>query len=325
MNYRSLHDLSCLSTWFSSKVTRDVDLIVGIPRSGMLCASIISLKMNLPVIDLYSFLRNDEVKRGSTRAYKNAELVTPWSAKRILLVDDSIDSGGSIEAAYAKVKEVFHGEIVTMAAFAHSGNKHKVDFFFELVEHPRVFEWNIMHHPIMSESCLDIDGVLCEDPTPEENDDSHRYINFLSSTKPLFIPTVKVGHLVTSRLEKYRAETEKWLQNQGVQYGKLHMLDLPTAEERRRLNMHHQFKASVYGNLPARLFVESEKAQAIAIMEATKKPVYCIETNEMYEHGKASSIKLNAKYGTQTLKDMLPPRLKNVLRGLKTKLKPAHH
>lgn len=66
MNYRSLNDLSRLSTECAGKIPNDVDLVVGIPRSGMLVASIIALKQNLPLTDLYSFLRNDDLKKGST-------------------------------------------------------------------------------------------------------------------------------------------------------------------------------------------------------------------------------------------------------------------
>lgn len=51
---------------------------------------------------------------------------------------------------------------------------------------------------------MDIDGVLCADPTPEENDDGEKYRHFLLNTPPLFIPKVTIGTLVTSRLEKYR-------------------------------------------------------------------------------------------------------------------------
>ena len=59
MNYRSLNDLSRLSTECASQIPDDIELVIGIPRSGMLVASIIALKQNLPLTDLYSFLRND--------------------------------------------------------------------------------------------------------------------------------------------------------------------------------------------------------------------------------------------------------------------------
>ena len=277
MNYRSLSHLSHLSNECAGKVPSDVDLVVGIPRSGMLVASIIALKQNLPLTDLYSFLRNDDLKKGSTRTYNHADLVKPQDAKKVLLVDDSISTAKSMHAALEQVRAVYPGEVMTLAAFAEKRNQHLVDMHLELVEQPRVFEWNIMHHPFMGQACLDIDGVLCLDPTTEQNDDGPNYRDFLSATRPLFIPSLKVAHLVTSRLEKYRPETEEWLQRNGVQYGTLHMLDLPSAEERRRLKIHHKFKAEVYARHPqTRLFVESEERQAIEIMQYTGLPLSCM-------------------------------------------------
>lgn len=295
MNYRSLNDLSRLSIECAGHIHSDIELVIGIPRSGMLIASVIALKQNLPLTDLYSFLRNDDLKKGNTRTYKHAGMIKPQDAKKVLLVDDSISSGKSMLVAAEQLKAVYGGQVVTLAGFAERHNRHLVDIHLELVEQPRVFEWNIMHHPFLQQACLDIDGVLCVDPTNDENDDGPNYRAFLSGTRPLFIPSVKVAHLVTSRLEKYRTETEEWLLRNGVQYGTLHMLDLPTAEERRRLGIHGKFKAGVYSQQPtARLFIESEVKQAIEIMNLSGKPVYCIESNEMYVPGVVYNIKSTA-------------------------------
>ncbi|MFO7705553.1 MAG: phosphoribosyltransferase, partial [Halopseudomonas sp.] len=111
VNFRSVNDLACLTSKYTSnyasKVPRDVDLIVGIPRSGMLVASIIALKLNLPLTDLYSFIRNDELARGNTRSYKHHALVKPQDAQKILLVDDSNASGNSMREAQARIREVY--------------------------------------------------------------------------------------------------------------------------------------------------------------------------------------------------------------------------
>ena len=312
MNYRSLGHLSQLSNECVGKIPHDVDLVVGIPRSGMLVGSIVALKQNLPVTDLYSFLRNDDLKKGSTRTYKHADMSKPQDAKKVLLVDDSIASAKSMHAALEQVRTVYPGEVVTLAVFAEKNNRHLVDLYLEVVEQPRVFEWNIMHHPFIEQACLDIDGVLCLDPTSEQNDDGANYRDFLSCTRPLFIPSLKVAHLVTSRLERYRPETEEWLQRNGVQYGTLHMLDLPSAEERRRLKIHHKFKAEVYSRYPqTRLFVESEERQAIEIMKLSGKPVFCIETNEMYIPGKMHNLKASTLRKSHGLKERLLAKTKS--------------
>ncbi len=39
----------------------------------------------------------------------------------------------------------------------------------EVIDRPRIFEWNVLHHPgILKDACLDIDGVLCHDPSHEQ-------------------------------------------------------------------------------------------------------------------------------------------------------------
>ena len=315
MNYRSISDLSDLVNKQAGKIPTDVELIVGIPRSGMLVASIIALKLNLPLIDLQSFLRNEALKRGSTRTYKFGHLQQAWDATRILLVDDSIATGAAMQEAVSKVVDVYQGAVLTFAAFATPGNSHRVDVHLEELEQPRVFEWNIMHHHFIENACLDIDGVLCEDPTPEQNDDGPLYVNFLNTAKPLFIPSVKVANLVTSRLEKYRPQTEAWLSANNVQYGQLHMLDLPTAEERRRLNIHHAFKAGVYKRMHASmLFVESEQHQAVEIMVQSNKPVYCIENNRMYVPGRSfATLQIKAVRKARNFKQRLANKVRRLL------------
>lgn len=315
MNYRNVSDLSVLTSKYASKIPQGVDLVVGIPRSGTLMASLIALKMNLPLTDLYAFVRNDDLKRGNTRNYKQEALVKPQDAKQILLVDDSIATGNSMRAAVARIREVYSGSVVTMVAFAQQHNVADVDVHLEIVEMPRVFEWNIMHHHVITQACVDIDGVLCVDPNMAENDDGAHYREFLLTAKPLFIPSVQVAHLVTSRLEKYRPETEAWLKRHGVSYGKLHMLDLPSAAERRRLNAAHTFKARIYQEqLHAILFVEGEERQAREIMRLSNKSVYCTATNEMYVPGRGlSALKPIVLRKSQSLKRKVVKQLLRLL------------
>lgn len=285
MNYRSVSDLANLTNKYASKVPYDVDLVVGIPRSGMLVAAIISLKLNLPLTDLYSFNRNDELKQGNTRTYKHAHLAHPWDAKKILLVDDSIASGNSMLAAVDMVKSVYQGEVITMVAFAQKENTGNVDLYFETVEQPRVFEWNILHHNLMRHTCLDIDGVLHVQPTAADMHDSESYAAFIENAPPVFTPSVPVAHLITCRSERYRAQTERWLQRHGVEYGQLHMLrtsERPGAKDAEIT----EFKAEIYNRDPHTiLFIENDEDVALDIMRLTSKPVFCFETNQMYAPG----------------------------------------
>jgi orotate phosphoribosyltransferase len=138
-----------------------------------------------------------------------------------------------------------------------------------------------MHCWILEHSCVDIDGVLCRDPTEEENDDGPMYEDFLVNAEPLLIPSAPVGWLVTCRLEKYRDLTEQWLANHGVIYRELIMMDLPSKAARIAAGSHARFKAEVYANTNAKLFIESSAWQAYEIANRTGKPVFCLETRRM--------------------------------------------
>lgn len=97
------------------------------------------------------------------------------------------------------------------------------------------------------------------------------------------IPAYMIAALVTSRLEKYRPQTEQWLRENGVQYDKLYMLNVASKEERIRLGCHADFKAETYKRLDdCILFVESNSRQARQIAEKSGKPVICAETDEMF-------------------------------------------
>ena len=287
MNYRSLSDLSEAIRMNLHRLPGDVDLVVGIPRSGLLAANVIALLLNLPLASVRDLLDNRPLEVGRTRKCERNALVFPAEAKHVLVVDDSIASGGSMTHAREQIEARGGAQRVSYCAVYASRRDHAgVDFVFESVTMPRMFEWNLMHHPLLSTCCVDIDGILCFDPAPEENDDGERYLSFLVNARPLTLPSLPVGNLVTSRLEKYRSQTDEWLRRNDVQFGRLHMLDLPSAEERRRLGSHATFKASIYREcVEAPLFIESEADQAESIANLSGKPVLCYSTQQMYMPG----------------------------------------
>lgn len=152
---------------------------------------------------------------------------------------------------------------------------------------PRLFQWNYLNHAVAGRACFDIDGVLCFDPSEEQNDDGPKYVDFLLHARPLYIPGYKIAALVTSRLEKYRPQTEQWLRENGVQYDKLYMLNVASKEERIRLGCHADFKAETYKRLDdCILFVESNSRQARQIAEkaesrsSARKPTKCSAISE---------------------------------------------
>ena len=284
MNYRSIGDLSISVNSNLHKIPQDVDLIVGIPRSGLLAGSVVALALNIPIVDLEAFIENREIQYGGTRSIRNPGIATPADAKHVLIVDDSSRTGESIAAAVKLIEKTNFGcKHTTCVVYATQRGGRAVDICFEKVANPRAFEWNIFHKQSLGECCVDIDGVLCLDPTYDENDDGEKYRRFLLNARPLMRPTTKIGVLVTSRLEKYRSETQQWLENNSIKYHKLVMLDLPDAATRRRLGVHGKFKAEVYARHPGtRLFIESEVRQAVDIARLSGRPVLCFTNQRIY-------------------------------------------
>jgi uncharacterized HAD superfamily protein len=288
MNFRSAADLGACIFANLHRLPRDLDLVIGVPRSGLLPATLTALALNLPIADLEGFRDGRLLSSGKTRRRAALDIAAA-DVRRALVIDDSIDTGAAMAEA-RKALEAARPDVsfAFCAIYGATKDAAGADLVLEVVPPPRVFQWNVMHHAVLARSYVDIDGVLCVDPTHDENDDGDRYRNFILNASPLNRPTRKIGALVTSRLEKYREPTEAWLAAHGVEYERLLMLDLPDAETRRRLQSHGRFKGELYRDGPADLFIESERAQAIQIAEISGKPVLCVDTFELMEPGALS-------------------------------------
>lgn len=303
---------------FISELSKyDFDLIVGIPRSGMIPAYTIGLYLNVDVTDLNSLIHNTPIQRGTTRITKG-KLHHPHEAKKILLVDDSYTTGGSMKLACERIPKYLDDKISKMVIYSSTKDCEGIDIYLRVVNHPRLFEWNILNHNIIKNSCFDIDGVLCVDPSFEQNDDGEKYIDFLKTAKPKFIPKYKIKYLVTNRLEKYREYTIEWLKRNNVEYQELIMLNMETKEERQRTGIHSKHKANFYKKSECELFVESDSKQAFEIMTYTGKPVYCIDDNKMYTPG---SLLYLSKRPTSFMKDVILFVPKYIYQHLPLKIK----
>lgn len=272
VNFRSVDDMNQL---IKSKLhlIPDVDCIVGVPRSGMLPASLIALYLSKPLISV------EQIGSQSNRFTSRVPL-NDMNIHKALVVDDSCFSGNAMNKVKDFLKSYKNIQFIYSAIYVTLASANKVDFYFDTVEQWRVWEWNIMDHLILESSCVDLDGVLCVDPTLEENDDGKNYLKFLATAKPKFIPTHRIKAIVTCRLEKYRSATESWLQQHGVKYDKLYMMNLPDAKTRQQLGQYAHYKARIYDEIEASLFIESNPVEARGIAMMTGKPVYCLGNNQ---------------------------------------------
>jgi len=314
MNFRTIENLNSIIYENLHTIPKDVDLIVGIPRSGMLAATLLSLYLNLPLSDLDAMLRGDLYESGRTKK-KDGWISEISQARKILIVEDSSSTGKSLEHFRERTNSFEYKErIIVLTVYVTDQTKELTDIWFENVPGPRMFEWNYLHHSRLDNMCFDIDGVLCVDPTEEENDDGEKYVHFIRNAPVKVAPTFPIGYIITSRLEKYREDTEYWLNKNNIQYGELIMMPFASKEERIRSGSHGAFKGSHYKRLkPTYLFVESNAKQAEEIARVSGKTVFCIENQRVYEESLLVKRQEKAK---SLIKQLLPSKVKEMLKHI---------
>ena len=313
-NYRSYQDLS-LSVWKAiPRLAEDIDLVVGVPRSGMVPAMMLALYMNTPATSLDLLLLGKVFSCGMYRMNENrGDGIRQF--RHILILDDTYCSGRAMEKVRRQVSESevmksYKGKVSYAAVYVTPNNEEKLDYAFEVCPLPRVFQWNIFNHTVNSQACFDIDGVVCRDPMSEENDDGEKYREFIRTVRHRIGTIHHISRFVSSRLEKYRKETEEWLRRSRYEYDELILLDLPNKEERVRLGCHGTFKADAYAKTQDTLFYESELRQAIEIAQATGKDVFCTENMSLI------SIPQNEEQKSAPKQSFIKKKMRSVLQKL---------
>ena len=237
--------------------------IAGVPRSGMIPASIIAQHLG---IDLYECPTSMDLPlRKATGGVRQTD--SPIHGKRfqssqtnLVIVDDSTCSG------YAYHQQAFR-QLPFYTVYAGSPGKSLVDGYAVPMELPHFFEWNIFHNGnIMGgmRAGFDMDGVFCMDCPPEADDDGMFYDHWLKTVRPLQLSLeFQIPLIVTARRECYRPQTMEWLHRHRIRVKDLVMFPGSFAE-RQTTNI-GSWKASIAKHHNCALFVESNYAQAIQI------------------------------------------------------------
>lgn len=282
ISYQDLANTIRKNLW---KIPEDINIIVGVPRSGMIPALMIAEYLNKYVTDLDSFINGNLFSVG--RRGKNIRNGTP---NKILVVDDTVWNGDSMQKVKDSLSHLSKDyDILYSCVYAEGkDSKYKVDIFLEDLEeirgkHKVYYEWNIFQHIAgRNESIMfDLDGVICKNPPSDK--DTEKYEQYIKKAIPMIIPTGLIGGICTYRIEPYRNITETWLKQNNVNYKELHMFNAETREVRNTTCSSGIYKGEYYKNSNwAKLFIESDEKQAEQIAKISKKPVYCYQNNRLY-------------------------------------------
>jgi uncharacterized HAD superfamily protein len=151
--------------------------------------------------------------------------------------------------------------------------KKLVDYYYMMLKDPHLFEWNLLSANVHIDSvATDLDGVLCHDCPPEADDDGEKYANWIKNVLPYMIPNFTIETIITSRLEKYRTQTEEWLKSYKVKYKQLVMLNDQTRNSKKSVS----HKVSVIKKTKPLWFFESDFSEAEEIQRKTKCKVVCV-------------------------------------------------
>lgn len=279
------------------KIPSDVYGVIARSRSGMLPATIISEHLNVGLVDFCTFEEKMSQKLPIDVIFGShgKRGIRKPNTKKFLFVDDTVSSGSTMQTAdefFEKHIKENEYEFIKLCVYL-EGDCHisKPDIYLkDLREFAStsylkevLYEWNIFGRNWINKYTLfDLDGVVCIDPPDELRGDE--YIEYINNPIPLHIP-IQYGDVVinimTYRLEKYRNQTERFLQKHFSNFN-LMMFPSESYTERSKIPP-YIYKGEYYKNHDDFiLFVESDDWQAALINEISGKPVFCVGSNKMY-------------------------------------------
>lgn len=266
------------------KIPHDIKGVITIPRGGLFPGVLIAEYMNIPITTIDLFVKGMFIENG--RALNN---VTNIEFGKYLVIDDSFCTGYAFKKAKETLKKMSNYDKYEFLYCSLIGNSSRmkdvgVDLVLENFYDSRIFEMNFLRNGCMlNNAIIDFDGFLCKDPQWGVDTNEELYLDFIKNAEPYFIPTTSVLGIVTSRIEKYRKETEEWLQKNNVDYGELRMIPCNSIQEKQAYYPSWEYKGIVYKNTEqSNLFIESNEFEARKIAEISQKLVYCVECNDFF-------------------------------------------
>jgi len=260
--------------WVKDFSSRDIDIIIGIPRSGLFVANIMAQKFAKPLSTPELFIKNQVWM--SRRMPKKDKFVN------VLLVDDYVSKRGQAmtEAVDILKQYPFPINLTKASLIVTPFSKHLVDSYKKEVPPYSWLEWAFLHIKQVNVVAYDMDGVLCEDIPPGVDADEGKYQQWICNAKSYMIPSYEIDFIISSRLEKYRPQTEAWLKQNGVKYKELILWDVPSKADRG--NNFVQFKIDALAKTQPGVFFESNARIARGVWDEARVPTLCTDEMVMY-------------------------------------------
>jgi len=249
------------------------DAIIGVPRSGLVVASQMSIRMGVPLYAIGEY--GPMCLGGGFRVRERNQSKEP---KKALLVEDSTASGRSMREAVEWMEEsMVQWNVKKAAVYATPSQLSNLDEYHRELDLPHLFEWNLIWNKVLMDGrkvAVDFDGILCPDFTPDQDDDGYKYIAAMEKAKCLVPSDTHLYAIVTARLSKYRPWTEDWLRRHGITCKHLIMGKWETKEDREK-DCIATYKADACKKLKAEMYIESCPIQADVIKNKSNIVVLC--------------------------------------------------
>lgn len=250
----------------------DCSGVVGVPRSGMLPASILATHLHLPLGEIDTSGRLRWLASGS----RGGGLLTA-PAGSLVVVDDTVYGGNAMRRARQQLAGV---RAVFAAVYVRPEAADVVDLCSRVLPAPHLLEWNVANNgPFCGFAAdpatygtgvaTDLDGIICHDEF---------------SGGPVGTPYIvprkfPVRLIVTGRHARHRRTTEAALRGWGVRWDALAMLPdhVPLTTESAAAHKAEHYARSGHG-----FFMESCPDQAALIHAATGKRVICPRAEKVF-------------------------------------------
>jgi len=235
VSWISTADLAQRAVELVPRIPPGITRVIGIPRSGMIPASIIATMLHVP---LYTLRKNTIQPVGAgvrMRDHRERKGET-------VLVDDTVHNGKTLKQLRLECDEI--QGMLTAVCYARQEAAHVADLVGQFLPTPHFLEWNFPNCFYAKHLSWDMDGIICHNP-PRDNE-------------PYLLPRItEVGSIVTARPESERERTLSWLDTWGASTRSLVMWQ---GSERDRWNAKAigSWKADETAKAGSEFYVESE-------------------------------------------------------------------